>query len=340
MTHSAFIEKSKPTENEGNLPIAGLLGFKFKEGDVGLEIEMEGNKFPKVPGAFEKCDIYKTIWNYHADHSLRGRDNAEYVFNGPQKFADVEKYIKNLWNGLKKYGTKLDVSNRTSVHVHLNVLNWHLNRLVSFVALYYAVEDILAEWCGDHRVGNLFCLRGRDAPNNITSFMNFVASEGGTGFDSNMHYAALNFEAIQKYGSIEIRLLRGVTEAEDAIFWVKVLQRLYELSAKYPDPRTICEMFSGQGPVTFVEEILGEFYDPIISDTGLSHEDLIERSYKGIRNVQDVCYCRDWDDYKPKEYKPDPFGRKKKRGLTPISFGTLSQTDEYIVDMLAEPEEY
>src|SRR5690349_22399742 len=147
------------------------VGVKETKGDIGIEIEVEGNKFPKH--AYEGYDAVDPEripkqWDYHRDGSLRGEDNAEYVLKKPLKFSEVPKAINDLWQMFSDYGTVLDVSNRTSVHVHLNVQDFYINRLCSFAAMYLSVEDILTGWCGDHRVGNLFCLRAKDTPAIVT----------------------------------------------------------------------------------------------------------------------------------------------------------------------------
>jgi len=38
--------------------------------------------------------------------------------------------------------------------------------------------------------------------------------------------------------------------------------------------------------------------------------------YEGIRIAQDLCYCREWSEYRPVVTKLDPFGRTTKRVST------------------------
>src|SRR3546814_20262017 len=75
-----------------------------------------------------------------------------------------------------------------------------------------------------------------------------------------MHYAGLNAGALTKFGSVEIRSLRGVNDKQIIEDWVSVLERLYNLSAEFPDPRAIPEGFSGNGPLAFLENLLGDKY--------------------------------------------------------------------------------
>lgn len=279
--------------------IAHTFGKRTKKGDVGIEVEVEGRRLPAAP----------SDWVAHQDGSLRGEESSEYVFANPVSFNNVDEKIDVLWKAFKDNDTRLDESIRTSVHVHLNVGGFHLNRLTSLLALWFTFEDVLTNWCGDRRVGNLFCLRAKDAPQIVTSFKRFIESKGQWRIPENNHYAGCNGNAIQKFCSIEFRMLRGVTKPEPIKTWVRILRKMYELSADYPDPRVICEQFSLDGPIAFFNHVFGEEAGKIREDVRLGEDYYVNSLYEGIRFAQDLCYCRDWSRFNPKEVKEDPFGR-------------------------------
>ena len=290
-------------------------------GEIGIEIEVEGNKFQK--------NNLPSQWKYHEDHSLRGKDNAEYVLNKPIMFSDVPKAVDDIFAMMKKYGSVLDESNRTSVHVHLNVQRFHLNRLCAFISLYLAVEELLTAWCGEHRVGNLFCLRAKDAPAIVSIMKQYLISDGKSSIPDGMHYAGLNCKAIHKFGSLEVRSLRGPTDPKVILDWVSILERIYKLSSEYPDPRAIVENFSGYGAMDFLQNILGDKTALVLENIPFNNQQVMESMYTGIRYAQDLCYCRDWTLYKPVETSIDPFGRinKSKKGaggITPVSIAQLN----------------
>lgn len=272
------------------------------KGVVGIEIEVEGKKLPveKIPSQ----------WRYEKDGSLRGEENAEYVLAHPIQFNEVDQALEDLWNLFRMKGSHLDESNRTSVHVHLNVQDFHLNRLTSLMAMYFVLEEVLTEWCGEHRVGNLFCLRAKDAPAIITQIRRFVASNMQTPLKDHHHYAGLNTNAIHKFGSLEFRALRGVSDPDVIRQWVGILQRLYELSAEYPDPRALCDLFSCEGPTNFFDNMLGEYSGSVRKAVSMTEDQIRDSMYEGIRLAQDICYARDWTVYTPVEYTPDPFRRR------------------------------
>lgn len=291
--------------------------LKATSGSVGIEVEVEGNTFPKPPGMESTHKAVPmegwNFWHYVKDGSLRGHDNAEYVLGKPIDFEEVSAAIAELTDKLNAHGSKLDDSNRTSVHVHLNVQKFHMNRLTSFIALYLCFEEVLTEWCGDHRVGNLFCLRGKDAPGALTKIKRFIQSDGQTELHDNLHYAGLNTNALTKFGSLEIRTLRGPTEFSIIQDWVSILERLYKLSSEYLDPRDIPALFSRQGPLQFFNTVLGDQGSVVRAGIDFDDERIRDSMYEGIRLAQDLCYCRDWGNFKPVDLKDDPFGRDMRK---------------------------
>ncbi len=339
-----WVRKS-PTKTVG-YNLGALLGSRNVDGDIGIEIEVEGNKFPKHEYEGRPAvspELIPKQWKYHKDGSLRGDDNAEYVFTKPLKFADVPKAIADLWDMFAKFGSKLDDSNRTSVHVHLNAQKWHLNRLCSFAAIYFSLEELLTEWCGDHRVGNMFCLRAKDAPAIITKLKQFLNDQGSGTLTDGLHYAGLNVNALIKFGSVEIRALRGCTDAETVLQWVDILHRIYDISGDYHDPRQVIEGFSGEGPMGYLDRILGPHSNVLRAGLSWDNQRVMESLYEGIRLAQDLCYCREWQDYEPVNMDKDPFSRDIKQVAASLSayeqmYGsTMAQSAQALIQSLNDP---
>jgi hypothetical protein len=309
--------------------IRTLLGLRETKGDIGIEVEVEGSAFPK-PAGMEAA--HKPVpmpewkyWSYVKDGSLRGDDNAEYVLTKPILFDEVGDAVVELAGRLADFGSKLDESNRTSVHIHLNCQKFHANRLASFTALYFCFEELLTEWCGDHRVGNLFCLRGKDAPGLVTRIKKFIKYDGKSELSDGLHYSGLNANALNKFGSLEVRTLRGPTDFSVIEDWVGMLRRLYELSAKYEDPRDIPALFSQQGPSGFFDSVMGPHGLTLLAGISFNDQQVRESLYEGIRLAQDICYCRDWSLFEAVTVRDDPFGRSSKKTLTGLL--SMSQAD-------------
>lgn len=303
---------SKDLQSKPSFNIGITLGRKPTKGEVGLEIEVEGKNIPK-DGAIPPP------WVYHIDHSLRGAENAEYVLAKPIAFDDVPKALDKLWKTFDEWKSVFDDSNRTSVHVHLNCQEFYLNRLTAFFALWYALEEPLTEFCGEHRVGNLFCLRAVDAPALVTYMKRFVKNDGAGGLPEILHYGGLNPNALYKYGSLEIRTLRFDGKQETIQTFLNILQRLYLYSAEFSDPREVVALFSSGGPLSYFDTLLGDQAPIVKAAIGWSNQEIADAMYRGIRFAQEICYCRDWDLYKTQELKPDPFGRDSRKLVNKIT---------------------
>lgn len=323
----AVIMKAEGAMDE-SFSLGATLGKTPVKGTVGIEIEIEGNKLPHE-------NMTPAPWVYHNDQSLRGEDTGEYVLGKPIEFDKVNKALSTLWGTFNKMGSRLDDSNRTSVHIHLNVQPFFLNRLTSFMALYFTVEEVLTEWCGEHRVGNLFCLRAKDAPAIISQIRRFIRMNMEAPLKEHLHYSAMNANAIMKFGSLEFRTLRGVSDPNIIEEWIGILKRLYDLSADYKDPRDICGLFSGVGPLDFFEEVLGPKAYVIRNGISFSSEQLTDSMFEGIRLAQELCYARDWSVFKGVELKPDPFKRDPKKiikKLMGLSGGVVASSPQAVME--------
>lgn len=323
----------KKSVKQAGFTMASALRKKEVLGDIGIEIECESqtSRLPQKdggPNGVFMPELIPEMWQYHHDGSLRGYDNAEYVLKKPLKFEEVPGAVNALWDMFKKAGAVLADSNRTSVHIHLNAHRFHLNRLCAFAALYFSVEEILTEWCGDHRVGNLFCLRGKDAPAIVSKLKAFIQEDCRNPINEGLHYGGLNIHALTKFGSIEVRALRGCTDPETILTWVSILERIYKLSGDFPDPRNICDNFSGEGPMAYLQMVLGDKTSIVKEGISFTNQRIMESLYEGIRLAQDLCYCRDWSLYEPIDVAPDPFDRDITQILGSLTAATPSGVSE------------
>lgn len=300
---------------------------------IGLEVEVEGTNFPKTgyivdqesgdEHFYEDSGVIPKQWAYTHDGSLRGEDNAEYILREPLDFEQASEALYDLYGMFGAQGCRVDESHRTSVHVHLNVLDWKLNRVCSFLTLLFIVEDLLVHWCGEDRVGNLFCLRAKDAPAIISAAREFVRLGDSYTLRDNLHYSNVNLRAIHKKGSIEVRCMRGCSSPEPVLKWLAILHHIYELSDKYKDPRDIVSGFSGQSRAEFLSQVLGEHTEEVVNGCGMSDYQIGQSLHEGVRLVQPLVYSKNWAQYnKLKPMKDNAPIRKNKVSSSQFAFVT------------------
>ena len=139
------------------------------EGDIGLELEMEGTDFVPPEALKYRCPIHKSGWTLHMDGSLR--NGVEYVLTRPCDVTSLRPLVEDLYKGMDKAGTNVRNSNRCSTHVHVNVSTWKTNLVTSFLVAWSAIEPALIAWCGIERKSNHFCLGLNDSLASITCLL-------------------------------------------------------------------------------------------------------------------------------------------------------------------------
>jgi len=222
------------------------------------------------------------IWRTENDGSLRG-ESYEYVLTQPIERKNVGQALSSLQQKLSK--SALEPSNRCGVHVHINVQSLTSSQLISFIVLYLCIENVLTKWCGEDRVGNLFCLRVVDAEYILDSVMEFMATGNIRIFQNDVRYGAMNLSSLNKYGSLEFRAMRTPADFGLVDTWVDMLLRVFDKSKEFPNAWDIPTALSVAGPEMFLEQTMGE-YAQILADP-----DLDSMVMDGVRLAQAVAYA-------------------------------------------------
>lgn len=257
------------------------------KGEIGLEVEVEGKNLPKALSSY---------WAVHADGSLRG-ENAEYVLTEPIKRENVLPYLKYLASKLKD-STVFD-SVRTSVHVHVNMQNRTILQIYCILLVYFILEDIIVSLAGEDRVGNLFCLRLKDADYLLAVLEKAARQDSYTAFfdEGRIRYAAVNVCALWKFNSLEFRALKGTTDPKTIHDWVSLLLELIDNTLEnYRVPQDIIRDFSAIGPSRFIQKIFPTYHQRLLE----VHPQIDRVLWDGLRLVQGIAFATDWEysDYK------------------------------------------
>lgn len=281
-------------------------------GDIGIEVEVEGGGLSACPF---RVDGYE--WHIHEDHSLRGGGAREYTTSSPVPIGKAPQMVRELYRWFRESGAVLNDSNRTSVHIHMNAQGLKMNELCSWICIWGILEDVLVNFCGPHRVGNLFCLRLRDADWGIERLVRMFQTGDPDVFRDNIRYLAVNPNALVKFNSLEFRSLRGTRDPDLIIQWINILWNIFQFSKRFPNPEEIAGVFSGEGPLGFLEKAIGRdnLYPVLSANVG---EDVSSLIWSGIRRIQPVIYSLPWGSLMQEinaEAIPNPFPKPSKKNL-------------------------
>jgi hypothetical protein len=251
---------------------------------VGIEVEVE-NVRKKIPNS--------GYWNVTRDGSLR--NNGIEFISIPIKGTDIVTAIDDLQGLIKKYIPNPDFSDRTSVHVHIDVREMTDQQLWTFLELYTVVERLIFDYCGDDRAENIYCVPFYKGDYIVGLISNVIGSPSRiaskfSGVDGK--YQALNVKPVVTQGSLEFRHHHGTANKEDLLRWINIVLQLKAKSLEF-DVHSIPHKVSGMGAEPFVKEIFGE-YAPYL----LAGGDIEQKIYRGLRLAQDFPEA---EDYKYKQ---------------------------------------
>jgi hypothetical protein len=254
------------------------------EGEVGIEIELEGLNLPA--GAMQY------YWNAHNDGSLRpfqGHNPQEYTLKRAISRDDVLKSLEYLKKKLTSSFAEVQLSQRTSVHVHVNAQELSFRQVMTWLTLYYIFEEVLTDYVGGKlRSGNLFCLRLKDAEN-VLNLLGQSLKNQNVGYlndPEHLKYHACNVAALASFGSLEFRQHRGCDNPTDISRWVSILLRLKDASLEYDNPQDVVREFSQKGLQVFCQNVFRDFNYLL-----WRIPDFQAKLWEGLRLAQDLAYA-------------------------------------------------
>lgn len=258
------------------------------KGDVGIEIEVEGERLPHT----------EKYWKMEADGSLRNDpESMEYVLAKPSTLDQARialKYLNVMYN---KHDTKVYNSVRAGVHVHINVQELNIIELYNFMTVYIILEDLLTKYCGEFREGNLFCLRTGDAEYLLHELVKAAQTKRFNRLvTDDLRYASMNVKALGTYGSLEFRAMRGTRDLDTIYKWAEILLGLREVAKTFSDPNDVVNGFSEAEADIFLDRCLGANADMFRKYSGW--EKLIRQ---GMRRAQDVAFATKWTKFREEE---------------------------------------
>lgn len=258
---------------------------------IGIEIELEEYSTYRKPLQFK-------YWLVTHDGSLRPRDTGvEFITNGPmggiigQEIPDaLDIFAKTIKYNDEEFDLLPTVSDRCSVHVHINAGDLTLKQFQKWIGVYLIFEKCLFEYVGEDRYYNNYCIplltNGKLLPYIISK--NVSNNALSNMLRHTLKYDAFNMKSLNEKGTVEFRHHPGCYDSERILEWVNILlciKRYAQHSAN--SWLNILSSVSGKGPLEFAKEVFGPYYEKIY----YGHLDL--DIMESIREVQQIEYRKE-----------------------------------------------
>jgi hypothetical protein len=200
---------------------------------AGVELEVESIK---------DCGPMPAGWAVETDGSLRN-EGREFI-SPPLGRDSLVTHFKLIHKNLRHYSAYPKFSERTSIHVHVNMLNLTQEQTKSVLFWYAVFEPIFFAMVAHNRRNNIHCV-GLDQTIVNESYKRTLPVLTGRW----SKYTALNLLPLKSQGTIEFRHMEGHDDAEKFAEWLGVIERLWAygqtniLKATHLEPEELLKAF-------------------------------------------------------------------------------------------------
>jgi len=227
------------TRRSGILKIQGMptliSRFPALDRHMGLEIEVENVIFrdDNISTIFrenlESSDILPSLFfKAVEDGSLRNY-GLEFVSKPGLTGQEILAGLDLLFNQTKLFRYTFDTSHRTSIHVHVNVLDLTYLQLKRLYLWYLILEPLFFSLSGN-RNRNIFCV---PVTQTYFDFYKFAISSNAVGFDNHLNrwkkYCAFNMLPVPKFGTVEFRHHAGTNNSDVITNWMTFIYQFFDV---------------------------------------------------------------------------------------------------------------
>lgn len=274
-----------------------------KDFRVGVEVELEGIGF--LPFKLKH-------WNQKSDDSLKD-NGVELVFKEPKAGTSILSALDEL---KQVFALKPRATSRTSIHIHVDVIDMEFRQFINLLKTYVILEKILYRLGGFERYSNNNCLpvstnidfiktvdlleRNVGNDNNILRILNQSNKYSGCNllsvvmFDENEPRFNDKLKNVVRRGSLEFRMHEGTTDSERILNWIRVLLKLktYSMNNNIED---IINSFSMMGGMPFISNVFQDMTPYIVDNINIPDYQIEHELYEGVRNLQFIVHINQLD---------------------------------------------
>lgn len=272
---------------------------------VGVELEMEGIQysFSKSSGEVPVSSRFITdvtlpslgnFWKVIKDGSLR--KGTEFIFSVPHKGANITAALDKMQTFIDAFSYRnepIKITDRCSVHVHLDVRDLDNEEVSNFVLLYIFVERVLFLTIDSGRVKNNYCKpltnsafkyilselikKGNDEYDSIERFVRAIREQCDK-------YSALNILPVSTYGSVEFRHHQGTKDMAEVKRWINIILAL-KLASKV-DIKEWLQIYADKGYREVLSLIFKGTY--LATDEFLGRVEVDNELFRGLMDTREV----------------------------------------------------
>lgn len=162
----------------------------------------------------ETADTWKSVYDGSVSN---GAEVVSPILTAP-RLNEAVKVTKVL----KSAGARVDTA--TGFHVHIGGrIFGSAGALARFALNYYAIHHAIGALVAPSRLNNRYCavLNREQAERQAT----YLENGGGASYNGN-RYTSLNLDALERHGTVEIRLHQGTLNGVKAVAWAKFIEAL------------------------------------------------------------------------------------------------------------------
>lgn len=181
---------------------------------LGIECEIESIR--------DYNNISTAFWNPTQDGSLR--NNGMEFISIPLAIDEALPVFSNLHASLKFKNKEEAFSQRTSTHIHVNVLDFTKEQVRTFMLLYALFEECFFGLVDPNRRHNIHCVPLTE------TFLPQVYNQDLNALLNNWHkYTAFNLIPVSAQGTVEFRHLQGTNDVQLLQEWLGTINNLWLL---------------------------------------------------------------------------------------------------------------
>lgn len=229
----------------------------------GIELEIEN--WPIRVG-----DLEAPGFTFTEDGSLR--NNGYEAVSTPNSKVGILNSTAALW---KKYSIdEKNFSDRTSIHVHANVLNFTLDNVKSLAIVYATIEDLVFSFIGEDRRKNIFCVPWTETGLRVGT-INHIFEYARQW----QKYTALNLLTMRTQGTVEWRHMEGHGDFTRLENWLTLIDEVMNYSLKV-SPDELQKIIAGLNTTSeygaWISSVLPK------SHTLFTHDQIVKNLTRGV----------------------------------------------------------